>query len=192
VHEALAALLSVRLSLKSKVTFSFSVSEYGLEILAPLEYEFKVDELKELLSMNNLSNDIQRSLNMTQLAKKQFRDIAQIAGLIHQNRPGERRTMKNLQMSSSLLFEFFQNYEPEQPLYHQSFDEVKFFQFQESRLISVMKRLQDMPFEHYKTSRPSPLAFPLIVEMIGSKVSSETLSERLQKMKDKWTRPKAS
>lgn len=130
----------------------------------------------------------QRSLNMTQLAKKQFRDIAQVSGLIQQNQPGERRTMKNLQMSSSLLFEVFQAYEPEQPLYNQSFEEVKFFQFQESRLISVLRRLQNMPFEHYKTSRPSPLAFPLIIERIGSLVSSETLQERLLRMKERWTK----
>lgn len=188
VHEALAALLSVRMSLRSKVTFSFSVSEYGLEILAPPGFQFKVEEIKELLSLENLTNDIQRSLNMTQLAKKQFRDIAQVSGLIQQNRAGERRTMKNLQMSSSLLFEVFQNYEPEQPLYNQSFDEVRFFQFQESRLLSVLRKLQDMPFELYKTSRPSPLAFPLIIERIGSLVSSETLQERLQRMKEKWTK----
>ena len=186
VHEALAALLSVRMSLRSKVTFSFSVSEYGLEILAPDDYEFNVSEMKEFLSLNYLTQDIQKSLNMTQLAKKQFRDIAQISGLIHQNRAGDRRTMKNVQMSSSLLFDVFQNYEPEQPLYNQSFDEVRFFQFQESRLMSVLKRLQDMPFEHYKTSRPSPLAFPLIIERIGSLVSSETLQERLERMKNKW------
>lgn len=186
VHEALAALLSVRMSMKTKVTFSFSVSEYGIEILGPDDYHFRVDELKEFLSLENLTNDIQRSLNMTQLAKKQFRDIAQISGLIHQNRPGERRTMKNLQMSSSLLFEVFEKFEPEQPLYNQSFDEVRFFQFQESRLHGVLKKLQDMPFEHYKTSRPSPLAFPLIIEMIGSRVSSETLQERILRMKEKW------
>lgn len=188
VHEALAALLSVRMSQRSKVTFSFSVSEYGLEILAPSDYEFQVDEMKEFLSLNDLTNDIQRSLNMTQLAKKQFRDIAQVSGLIQQNRAGERRTMKNLQMSSSLLFEVFQSYEPEQPLYHQSFEEVRFFQFQEGRLISVLKKLQEMPFEHYKTPRPSPLAFPLIIERIGSLVSSETLQERLQRMKERWTK----
>lgn len=188
VHEALAALLSVRMSQRSKVTFSFSVSEYGLEILAPPDYQFKVDEMKEFLSMDNLTNDIQRSLNMTQLAKKQFRDIAQVSGLIQQNRAGERRTMKNLQMSSSLLFDVFQNYEPEQPLYNQSFDEVRFFQFQETRLVSVLRRLQEMPFEYYKTMRPSPLAFPLIIERIGSLVSSETLQDRLQRMKERWTK----
>ena len=188
VHEALAALLSVRMSLRSKVTFSFSVSEYGLEILAPLDYEFQVSEMKEFLSLNNLTSDIQRSLNMTQLAKKQFRDIAQVSGLIYQNRQGERRTMKNLQMSSSLLFDVFRNYEPEQPLYNQSYEEVKFFQFQESRLISVLRKLSEMSFEHYKTTRPSPLAFPLIIERIGSLVSSETLQERLKRMKDKWTK----
>lgn len=188
VHEALAALLSVRMSQRSKVTFSFSVSEYGLEILAPADYKFEVEEMKEFLSLKNLTTDIQRSLNMTQLAKKQFRDIAQVSGLIQQNNVRERRTMKNLQMSSSLLFEVFQTYEPEQPLYNQSFNEVKFFQFQESRLVSVLKKLQDMPFEYYKTSRPSPLAFPLIIERIGSLVSSETLQERLARMKERWTK----
>jgi ATP-dependent Lhr-like helicase len=91
-------------------------------------------------------------------------------------------------MSSSLLFEVFQKFEPEQPLLNQSFDEVRFFQFQESRLVSVLKKLQEMPFEHYKTSRPSPLAFPLIIEMIGSLVSSQTLQERVELMKEKWKR----
>lgn len=186
VHEALAALLSVRMSSRSKVTFSFSVSEYGLEILAPKDYVFEVEEMKEFLSLKNLTHDIQRSLNMTQLAKKQFRDIAQVSGLIHQNRAGDRRTMKNVQMSSSLLFDVFQNYEPEQPLYNQSFEEVRFFQFQESRLVQVLKRLEHLPFEYYKTPRPSPLAFPLIIERIGSLVSSETLQERLARMKEKW------
>lgn len=188
VHEALAALLSVRMSSKSKVTFSFSVSEYGIEILAPKDYVFQVDEMKEFLSLSNLTIDIQKSLNMTQLAKRQFRDIAQISGLIQQNRAGERRTMKNLQMSSSLLFDVFQNYEPEQPLYNQSYDEVRFFQFQESRLISVLNKLQDLPFEHYKTIRPSPLAFPLIIERIGSLVTSETLQDRLERMKKQWNK----
>ena len=188
VHEALASLLSVRMSQRSKVTFTFAVSEYGLEILAPANYEFNVSELKELLSVKNLTQDIQHSLNMTQLAKKQFRDIAQVSGLIHQNRAGDRRTMKNLQMSSSLLFDVFQNYEPDQLLYSQSFDEVRFFQFQENRLLAVLKRLEDLPFEHYKTIRPSPLAFPLIIERVGSLVSSETLQERLVRMKEKWTK----
>ncbi len=192
VHEALAALLSVRMAKETPVSFSFAASEYGLEILGPEDYHFDIDSLRRFLGLDQLTNDIQRSLNMTQLAKKQFRDIAQISGLIQQNRAGERRTMKNLQMSSSLLFDVFQTYEPEQPLYHQSFDEVKFFQFQEDRLLNVLTKLKGMPFEHYKTSRPSPLAFPLVIERIGSRVSSETLQERLKRMKDKWTKAKAS
>lgn len=187
VHEALASILSVRLSHLTKVTLSFAVNEYGLEILAPADFDFQEFDMKELLSLKNLSLDIQKSLNMTQLAKKQFREIAQVSGLIYQNQARERRTMKNLQMSSSLLFDVFQAYEPDQPLYRQSYDEVKFFQFQEDRLVKVLKQLEGVPFDYYKTSRPSPLAFPLIIERIGSRVSSETLQERLQRMKSKWS-----
>lgn len=192
IHEALASIISVRMSAETKVTFTFAVSEYGLEILAPEDYHFKVEDLKRYLSFENLSVDIQKSLNMTQLAKKQFRDIAQISGLIQKNSAAQKRTQKNLQMSSSLLFDVFSAYEPEQPLFNQSFEEVKFFQFQEERLITVLRKLSQIPFEIYKTSRPSPLAFPLVAERIGSRVTSETLQERLIRMKSKWTRPSAS
>jgi ATP-dependent Lhr-like helicase len=188
VHEALASLLSVRMSEMSKVTFSFAVSEYGLEILGPSDFKFPVDRLRELLSVDNLAADIQKSLNMTQLAKKQFREISQVSGLIHQNRAGSKRTMKNLQMSSSLIFDVFRAYEPEQPFLNQSFEEVKFFQFQEDRLRKVLQKIEKIPIEHYKTTRPSPLAFPLIIERVGSRVTSESLKDRLSRMKQKWTR----
>jgi ATP-dependent Lhr-like helicase len=188
VHEALASLLSVRMSELSKVTFSFAVSEYGLEILAPSDFTFPIDKLRDLLSSKNLAADIQKSLNMTQLAKKQFREISQVSGLIHQNRAGNKRTMKNLQMSSSLIFDVFSAYEPEQPFFHQSYEEVKFFQFQEDRLRTVLEKLEQIPIENYKTMRPSPLAFPLIIERVGSRVSSESLQDRLLRMKQRWTK----
>lgn len=188
VHEALASLLSVRMTEMSKVTFSFAVNEYGLEILAPPDFSFPIDKLRELLSSQNLGVDIQKSLNMTQLAKKQFREISQVSGLIHQNRAGNKRTMKNLQMSSSLIFDVFKAYEPEQPFYNQSYDEVKFFQFQEDRLRHVLEKIEKLPIENYKTMRPSPLGFPLIIERVGSRVTSETLQERLVRMKQKWTK----
>lgn len=186
VHEALASLLSVRMSELSKATFSFAVSEYGLEILAPTDFDFPMDKMRDLLSSKNLAADIQKSLNMTQLAKKQFREISQVSGLIHQNRAGNKRTMKNLQMSSSLIFDVFSAYEPEQPFFHQSYEEVKFFQFQEDRLRTVLEKLEQLPFENYKTIRPSPLAFPLIIERVGSRVSSESLQDRLLRMKQRW------
>lgn len=188
VHEALASLLSVRMAEDESVTLSFAVNEYGLEILAPGDFQFKTDKLREYLSPERLSVDIQKSLNMTQLAKKQFREISQISGLIHQIRARDRRTMKNLQMSSSLIFDVFKAYEPEQPFYHQSYEEVRYFQFEEERLQKVLLKIESLPIENYKTQRPSPLAFPLIIERVGSRVSSESLQDRLQRMKKRWTR----
>jgi ATP-dependent helicase Lhr and Lhr-like helicase len=188
VHEALASLLSVRMSQEKKVTFSFSVSEYGLEILAPSDYCFKIEEIKRYLTTENLMPDIQKSLNMTQLAKKQFREIAQISGLIQQRAGGDKRTMKNLQMSSSLLFDVFSAYGPEQLLYQQSFNEVRFFQFQEDRLRRVLGDLEIISINYFQTAHPSPLAFPLIAERIASRVSTESIHDRLNRMKNKWIR----
>ena len=125
---------------------------------------------------------------MTELAKRRFRDIAQIAGLISQNRQGDRRTVRNLQMSSSLLYDVFEKWDPGQLVYHQSHAEVRSQNFQEIRLRSTLERLSSIPLKWRHTPHPSPLAFPLIVERVASRVSSETLQDQLQRMKNRWTK----
>jgi ATP-dependent Lhr-like helicase len=187
VHEGLAALMSVRLGEKAKETLSFSVNEYGLEILGPKNLIFTLEDLKKVLSLENLSVDMEKGLNKTQLAKRQFKEIAQISGLVPQNQPGKRRTLKNLQSSTSLLYDVFERYEVKNLLYRQSQSEVKLFQFQEDRMIKTLERLNKAHYHHKETGRPSPLAFPLIIERMSSTVTSGNLADRIEKLKKAYS-----
>ena len=47
------------------------------------------------------------SLNATEMARRRFREIARIAGLIFQSHPGEQRSSRQLQASSSLYYDVF-------------------------------------------------------------------------------------
>lgn len=183
VHEGLAALLSFRLTQAHQTTVSFSVNEYGLEILGPDDLIFSTQELRAALSSENLLVDLEKSLSHSGLAKRQFKEIAQISGLVPQNQPGKRRTLKNLQTSTSLLFDVFARFEQKNLLYQQSLTEVRLYQFQEERMLKTLRRLEESHFNHRETTRPSPLAFPLIIERLGATVSGASLKERIEKLK---------
>ncbi len=183
VHEGLAALMSMRLSKKLKETFSFSVNEYGLEILGPSGLVLTESDLRQALGPQNLLVDMEKSLGSSGLAKRQFKEIAQVSGLVPQNQMGKRRTLKNLQSSTSLLFDVFERYEAKNLLYQQSLQEVKVYQFQEERMKNTLKRLEESHLIYRLTPYPGPLGFPLVIERMAATVSGNSLKERIEKLK---------
>src|SRR6202042_3642693 len=69
VHEAMAALLAYRISRIIPITFSFAMNAYGFELLSDQPIPFDDSNAQELLSPENLSEDIQRSVNSAEMAK---------------------------------------------------------------------------------------------------------------------------
>lgn len=182
VHEGMSALIAQRLSQITPITFSIAMNDYGFELLSDqdIPIEQAIDE--KVFSPKNLIDDISKSLNNTELAKRKFRDICQIAGLVFQGFPGEQRKSKHLQMSSGLFFDVFQEYEPEHLLLQQAFDEVLFFQLDEVRLRKVLLKIEKQEIVLNYPERFTPFAFPIMVDRLREKLSSEKLIDRVKKM----------
>jgi ATP-dependent helicase Lhr and Lhr-like helicase len=182
VHEGLAALLSYRISRLRPITFGSSFNDYGFELLSaedpPLEEAFASD----LFSTANLIHDIEQSLNAAEMAKRQFRDIARIAGLVFQGFPGRGKTSAQLQASSGLIFDVFANHDPGNLLLEQARREVLQHQLEEPRLREALERLRTVTVNVIDTPRISPFAFPIYVDRIRQRVSSEKLSERVRRL----------
>ena len=182
VHEGLASLLALRLSRIKPITFSIAINDYGVLLesveLAPLD-QVKVSEL---FSIDNLENDIGESLNSTEMAKRHFREIARISGMIHSGFPGRNKTMRYLQASSNLFYEVFAQFEPDSLLLQQSRREALEKQLEWKRLMATMQRLESFECLIEQPKKPTPLAFPLIVERMRERLSSETLADRVLKM----------
>jgi ATP-dependent Lhr-like helicase len=193
VHEGLASVLTLRLSRNGKSTFAVCVNDYGLEILGSRDFNFEKFIGPELFDPRNLMNDILESLNMNELGRRRFREIARIAGFILQNHPGLHHSNRQVQVSSSLLFDVLTKYEPDNRLLRQANDEVLFNQLEEERLFRTMKRLNEEPLLIRHIKRPSPLSFPLLVERMGATVmSNETLVERVERIKSSWVKSEVS
>lgn len=184
VHEGMSTLVAHRISKLMPISFTIAMNDYGFELLSDQDIPIEEALKNNLFSTDHLITDIQASLNNSELAKRRFREIAQISGLVFQGFPGESRATRHLQMSSSLFFEVFQSYEPEHLLLQQAMDEVLFFQFDEVRLRQVLQRIQNGSIEFRRTERFTPYAFPIMVDRLREKMSSEKLIDRIRKMQE--------
>lgn len=186
VHEGMGALIAQRLAKKMPITFSIAMNDYGFELLSDKKIDIEKELSKSLFSPHNLSVDIQSSINAAELARRKFRDIARISGLIFQGFPGKIKKDRHLQASSSLLFDVFKDYESDNLLYLQTFEEVMTFQLEETRMKSALNRIQNQKFVFQYPTHPTPLAFPIMVDRLREKMTSERLEDRISRMTVKF------
>jgi len=182
VHEGLAALLAYRISRLVKATFSISINDYGLELVSNVDIPIAMLKEHDLFNPENLADDILSSMNASEMARRRFREIARVAGLVFSGYPGKSKTSRQVQVSSGLLFDVFKEYDPENLLLHQAQREVLEQQLEESRLRAAMQRLSESRILAVEVERASPLGLPLLVEAWRGKVSSETIAERVARM----------
>jgi ATP-dependent Lhr-like helicase len=121
VHEAMAAVLAYRIARIIPITFSFAMNDYGFELLSDQPIPVDDTNVYNLFSPDDLFSDIQKSVNSAEMARRKFRDIAVIGGMIFTGYPGEQKKARHLQASASLLFNVFAEYEPKNILLRQAY-----------------------------------------------------------------------
>ncbi|MGZ9132834.1 MAG: DNA ligase-associated DEXH box helicase, partial [Nitrospira sp.] len=182
VNEGLGHLAAYRLARLRPNTIAVSATNHGFELLAT-EPLGSSDVIRETLTdCADLDADIQASLNYPELAKRAFRDIARVAGLVQQGPPSARKSARHLHMSSSLLFDVFRQYEPHHPLLAQAYHEVRELQLELDRLQSVMKGIAEQEFLYVPITQLTPFSFSLYTERIRSRLSTEKFERRIVRL----------
>ena len=182
VHEAMAAILAYRISRIRPITFSFAMNDYGFELLSDQPIPVDDSNVYELFSTADLLMDIQRSVNSTEMARRKFRDVAVIGGLIFQGMPGEKKKARHLQASASLLFNVFSEYDPNNLLLRQAYQEVMDQQMEEARLRDMLERIQHSNIVITFPQQLTPFCFPVKVDSMREDLSSEKFEDRVRKM----------
>ncbi|MBE7926620.1 ligase-associated DNA damage response DEXH box helicase [Pseudomonas saudiphocaensis] len=182
VHLGLASLLAWRMGQHQPLTFSIAVNDYGLELLSATEVDWLSWLTTDLFSADNLLHDVLASLNAGELARRRFREIARIAGLVFSGYPGAQKSARQLQASSGLFFDVFRQYDPANLLLTQAEEEVLRQELEVGRLEQTLARLQRRQLDIHQVKRTTPLAFPLMVERFRESMSSERLADRIRRM----------
>ena len=183
VHEGMAALLAYRLSLFTSISLSIAMNDYGFELLAnkPIPIEEALDS--DVFTTQDLREDIMQSVNAVELARRRFRDIAGIAGLVFKGYPGQPIKDKHLQSSSQLIFNVFNDYEPDNLLLQQAYEEALEFQLEEGRMRQALERIAGQTILIQEMDKPSPFCFPIMVDRLRERMTNESLEDRVKKMK---------
>jgi ATP-dependent Lhr-like helicase len=188
VHLGLGSLLAWRLAQAHPATFSIAVNDYGLELLSPTPLQLQGLRDASLFSEENLLEHVLASLNSGELAQRRFREIARIAGLVFQGFPGAARSNRQLQASSGLFFEVFRKHDPGNLLLAQSQREVLETELELDRLRASLRAMRGRELCQVAIARPTPFAFPLMVERLRERLSTEKLSDRIGRMIDELER----
>jgi ATP-dependent Lhr-like helicase len=183
VHEGLAALFAYRISRLVPISFTMSMNDYGVELLSPDPAPLDEALAAGLLSPHGLVDDVPASLNAAEMARRQFREIARVAGLVFQGFPYAGKSARQLQASSGLFFDVFTRYDPGNLLVSQAHREVMERQLESSRLGQTLERLSAGRVVVTQPRRTPPLAFPLLVDRTRNAVTSESVGDRVQRMK---------
>ena len=186
VHAGLAAVIALRLTRRHKATFSIAANDYGFEILSADDLPFESLFGPQLFSREQLAADAAESSGTSLLAKLQFREVARVSGLVIQSLPGRARSGKQLQASAALMYDVLSEFDPGNLLIEQARREVMDKHFEHSRLGRTCDRLSAGRLRIVVTGRPTPLSFPLLIERQAGRLSSETIIDRVAKMRETW------
>lgn len=183
VHEGLGALAAHRLTKRSPRTIQVTSNDYGIEFLSAEPLPSDQASWRRVLDLRELTDDLLACLNSSELTRRQFRDIARVAGLIVPGFPGSAKPVRQLQASSELFFDVFTEFDPLNRLLGQARREVMEQQLEIGRLAATLQRLAGERIVLARLDQLSPLAFPLWAESLRTQqVSSESWSARVQKM----------
>lgn len=181
-HGGVAALVAYRLSRTKPISISHAITDYGFELLAHDPLPIDSEMWRKVLTPENLIEDIFAAMNATELARRQFREIARVAGLIFSGYPGKPKNSRQIQASSGLFYDVFTQYDPQNLLLEQARREVLERELDITRIRAVLQQIAVQNIVHVETERFSPLAFPIWAERIHGQVSSESWTDRVKKM----------
>ncbi|MCB0322952.1 MAG: ligase-associated DNA damage response DEXH box helicase [Bdellovibrionales bacterium] len=181
-HEGLAALLAYRLSRSEPRTISTVVNDYGLELLVDEPLSNPKTAFLTALDTGSLLEDLLAAIDAGELARRHFREIARIAGLVFQGFPGRIKETRQLQASSGLLYDVFSRHDPENLLLQQAAREVVEQQLEFSRLGDALARISAQQLRLHELPTLSPFSFPLWAARMQAEVSTERWQERVKKM----------
>lgn len=184
IHEVMSALIAFRISKITPISFSMAMNDYGFELLSSQEIPINQENLKKILSRENLIQDVLSSVNATEMARRKFRDIAVISGMVVQNYPGLQKNNKSLQASSGLIFNVLEDYNPENLLLKQAYTEVFNQQIDEHRLMEAFKRIENSKIILKFANAFTPLSFPIKVDSLRQSLSSEDLDARILRLQN--------
>jgi ATP-dependent Lhr-like helicase len=183
VHELLSALLAYRIAQRFPISFSMAMNDYGFELFSDVRVDIEELLEEDLFSLDQLEEDILHCINESELSKRKFREIASIAGLVFQGYPGKPTSFKHIQANSGLLFQVFEEYDPENLLLKQARSEALNQQMEQEMFVEAVRKINGQSIQVRYPNQFTPFSFPILVDRLSrTSLSSESVEDKITKI----------
>ena len=180
VHEALAALLALRCTRLQRNSIGYAVNDHGLVLAPALPIDLDAAQWNALLDPGALLDDLRAAVNLGELARRQFRGIARVSGLLVPSLPGGMpRSLRQLQASAGLLYDVLREHDPEHMLLQLAEREVLHDSLDVDGLRDALQRMQGRSLSLQAPRSLTPLGFPLWAERLRGQLSNEDWRTRV-------------
>ena len=180
VHEALAALLALRCTRLQRNSIGYAVNDHGLVLAPALPVELDATQWAGLLDPGALLDDLRAAVNLGELARRQFRGIARVSGLLVPSLPGGMpRSLRQLQASAGLLYDVLREHDPEHMLLQLAEREVLHDSLDVDGLREALQRMLGRALSLQAPRSLTPLGFPLWAERLRGQLSNEDWRTRV-------------
>ncbi|ROP77005.1 ATP-dependent Lhr-like helicase [Stenotrophomonas rhizophila] len=180
VNEGLAALMAMRWTRLQANTFGYAANDYGFVLAPARAVEIDAARVRTLLQPEGLLTDLRESLNLGELARRQFRDIARVSGMLVPALPGRTpRSLRQLQASSGLLYDVLRQHDPDHILLTLAEHEVLHDQLELGSLATTLSSCQARTLSLQHPTSLGPLSFPLWAERLRGQFSNEDWKTRV-------------
>ncbi|MEC8063376.1 MAG: ligase-associated DNA damage response DEXH box helicase [Pseudomonadota bacterium] len=180
VNNSLGMLLSMQWEEDGYQPIAFHCNDYGLGIKTLVD----VENIQSYLHVDGLSKKLDVWLKQSQLLKRSFREVATITGLIEQQLPGKRKTLKQVTFSTDLIFEVLEKYDPDHILLIATKEDA-------CRELVSFTRLEDLLRSYekdqvvFKLPSPSPLSIPILTAANPENIDGEAIEALLEQANKK-------
>ncbi len=180
VNEGIAALMAMRWTRVQANTFGYAANDYGFVLAPARAVVVEAGLVRTLLHPDGLLADLRDSLNLGELARRQFRDIARVSGMLVPALPGRTpRSLRQLQASSGLLYDVLRQHDPDHILLTLAEREVLHSQLDLVSLAAALQRCQARTLSMHALRSLGPFSFPLWAERLRGQLSNEDWKTRV-------------
>jgi ATP-dependent helicase Lhr and Lhr-like helicase len=180
-HQTLGMLLTRRLERARLRPLGFVANEYALAVWGLGDPAFAIRHgelsLSRLFDEDMLGDDLEAWLAESALMKRTFRQCAIIAGLIERRAPREEKNMRQMTISTDLVYDVLRRHQADHILLRAARQEAAVGLLDIRRLGAMLGRIKGH-IVHQALDHVSPLAVPVMLEIGRESVYGEA-SEQL-------------
>jgi ATP-dependent Lhr-like helicase len=181
-HQTLGMLLTRRLERAKLKPLGFVANDYGIAVYASGDIAARAGRdphfMDELFSEDMLGDDLEDWLAESSLMKRTFRQCAVIAGLIERRFPGEKKTGRQVTISTDLVYDVLRKHEPDHVLLRAARADAATGLLDVRRLGMMLERIRGRII-HKPLDRVSPLSVSVMLEIGRERVYSDNADEIL-------------